>query len=169
MTKLRGNPRAGDCGGGDRRAGDCGRRRRSVRPERAAPKAVRRCWRICACRPFSTRRAAARLDAYVAAAKSEASTKAREQAAAYAAVREAAAKAEERSPREGRSWHRRGGSDPNGHQPMSAALSTCCFRGAAGVFRREASAHAAVCGRPRRPLPRRTTRRLRRTTWRPTT
>ncbi|MFR5787506.1 MAG: hypothetical protein ACLUHE_10665 [Christensenellales bacterium] len=95
---------------------------------------------------------------YVAAAKSEASTKARESGGGMSAVREAAAKAEEEA---------RAKAEELGigavdlteidTEPMSAALDVL-LAGAAGVFRRGGRARRRRMRRRPRRAPRRTTR-----------
>lgn len=103
MSKLRATRAAGDCSGDYRRAGGGAGRRRPVRHECApVPKTARRCWKICACKPILNTAGSGAVDAYVAAAKSEASTRRARAAAACRRARsggkaeeEARAKAEE--------------------------------------------------------------------------
>ncbi len=103
------------------------------------------------------------VDAYVAAAKSEASTKARESGGGMSAVREAAAKAEEEA---------RAKAEELGigavdlteidTEPMSAALDVL-LAAQRRISPRRRARRRRMRRRPRR-APRRTTRRLRRTT-----
>ena len=93
------------------------------------------------------------VDAYVAAAKSEASTKARESGGGMSAVRRGGGQGGGRSPREGRrARHRRGGSDRNQHRADERGARRAA-RGAAGVFRRRGERAGGVCGAGRAERP----------------